>query len=184
MFSTCLSTPTRVPYRFRKPHITMVFLEVWGLGFRVSQGVRCTLMTERLNTPSMYIHQLRSIGLPESRPQPVNPIVSAQRTGKCGLLVVLHFQYYSIAMLSKRSAASFLLVALSVSLSPSLSFSSTSLSLSLALCVPCPIGQVICAVCLEEIQPSERRSQAAPGTGCVHTFHWECIRPLSQGWWR
>ena len=38
--------------------------------------------------------------------------------------------------------------------------------------------QVTCAVCLEEILASERRSQAAPETGCVHTFHWECIRKL------
>ena len=77
MFSTCLSTPTTVPYSLRKLHITMVVLEVWGLGFGVSQGVQCTLMTESLNTPSMYTRQLRSIGLPESRPQPVNPTVSA-----------------------------------------------------------------------------------------------------------
>ncbi|CAE7906829.1 ANK3, partial [Symbiodinium microadriaticum] len=38
------------------------------------------------------------------------------------------------------------------------------------------VAQVTCAVCLEEILPSERRSQAGPETGCVHTFHWECIR--------
>ncbi|CAE7492214.1 unnamed protein product [Symbiodinium sp. CCMP2456] len=38
------------------------------------------------------------------------------------------------------------------------------------------MSEVTCAVCLEEILPSERRSQAAPETGCVHTFHWECIR--------
>ena len=37
---------------------------------------------------------------------------------------------------------------------------------------------LICAVCLEEILPEERRSRAGLNTGCVHVFHWECIRRL------
>ena len=34
------------------------------------------------------------------------------------------------------------------------------------------MSEPICAVCLEEIGEEERRSRA----GCVHVFHWECIR--------
>eukprot|EP00913_Durusdinium_trenchii_P011245 g10560.t1 len=39
---------------------------------------------------------------------------------------------------------------------------------------------LICAVCLEEIMDSETRSRAGPTTGCVHRFHWDCIRKWFQ----
>ncbi|CAK0828583.1 unnamed protein product [Prorocentrum cordatum] len=34
---------------------------------------------------------------------------------------------------------------------------------------------VVCAVCLDEVKPTERQSRAGPRTGCVHVFHWDCI---------
>ncbi|CAE8629874.1 unnamed protein product [Polarella glacialis] len=43
-----------------------------------------------------------------------------------------------------------------------------------------PTDSVICAVCLDEIKPHERRSRAGRRTGCVHVFHWECIRQWFQ----